>query len=283
MNYLKCDSCKQYNLLTSEYLVFCNHCSKKLQNNFADWKARYPQLDFAHFTSRVALSADQIANSRLLLERLKTGARQRWVKHRRQLVMTSLLLLVLVTITGSIFGKRVVFNLFYPKVAAEWRYMSWQEATIGRQSITISTPVKLSVHDTPLPPELRESVTYSKSYSNEGNNNGMDISVHLYTYKNSVINSLDAMANNPVDPLNQLKQQGDISDLTTRTQKVSVSDLDGCMEEGTYRYKGAITLAYRHLILTREQHMWQVNLVFRADDEAASAVAERVLRSIKIQ
>lgn len=282
MNYLKCDSCKQYNLLTSEYLVFCNHCGKKLSNNFADWKARYPQYDFAQFTERVAVSAEQMANSRPLVERLKTGAKQGWVKHRRQLVMTSFLLLAMIAITGSIFGKRLVFDLFYPKVAREWQYTSWQEATIGRQPITLSTPAKLRVHDTPLPPELRESVTYSKSYSND-NNSGMDISVHLYTYKNSVINSLEAMANNPVDPLSQLKQQGDVTDLTTRTQKVSVSDLAGCMEEGTYRYKGAITLAYRHLILIREQDMWQVNLVFRADDEAASAVAERVLRSIKIQ
>lgn len=282
MNYLKCDSCKQYNLLTSEYLVFCNHCGKKLSNNFADWKARYPQYDFAQFTERVAVSAEQIASSRPLVERLKAGAKQRWVKHRRQLVMTSFLLLAMIAITGSIFGKRLVFNLFYPKVAKEWQYMSWQEATIGRQPITFSTPARLSVHDTPLPPELRESVTYSKSYSNE-NNSGMDISVHLYTYRNSVINSLEAMANNPVDPLSQLKQQGDVTNLTTRAQKVSVSDLAGCLEEGTYRYKGAITLAYRHLILIREQDMWQVNLVFRADDEAASAVAERVLRSIKIQ
>ncbi|PUZ24865.1 hypothetical protein DCC81_11095 [Chitinophaga parva] len=282
MNYLKCDSCKQYNLLTSEYLVFCNHCSKKLSNNFADWKARYPQCDFAQFTERIAISAAQIASSRPLMERLKTGAKQRWVKHRRQLVMTSFLLLAMIAITGSIFGKRLVFNLFYPKVAKEWQYMSWQETTIGRQPITLSTPAKLRVHDTPLPPELRESVTYSKSYTND-NNSGMDISVHLYTYKNSVINSLEAMANNPVDPLSQLKQQDDITHLTARAQKVSVSDLAGCLEEGTYHYKGAITLAYRHLILIREQDMWQVNLVFRADDEAASAVAERVLRSIHIQ
>lgn len=283
MNYLKCDSCRNYNLLTSEYLVFCNHCSKKLRNNFADWKARHPQHDFTSFTQKVALSPDQIENSKPLHIRIKTKLQRIWIGNRQQLVMVSLLLLFMITITGTIFGKRMVYNLFYPKVSREWQFISWQENTIGRQAITISTPVKMSVHDTPLPQELQESITYNKSYSNDQRSSGMDIAVNLYSYKTSVINSLDAMVNNPIDPLSLLKQRSDITDLTVRTQRVAQSDIPGYLEEGTYRFKGAITLAYRHLILIRDQDMWQVNLVFRADDETAGIVADKVLQSIKIK
>ncbi len=282
MNYLKCDSCKNYNLLTSEYLVFCNHCGKKLRNNFADWKSRHPYQDFARFVEKVAISSQQIERNKSPFRRFRQKAEDIWMGHRRQLVMVSLLLLLLVTITGTLCGKRLVYNIFYPKVSREWKYVSWQENTIGRQAITISTPVKLSVHDAPLPPELRESVVYHKSYDNEGRGGGMCISVHLYSYKTSVINSLEAMVNNPVDPLNGLKQRRGISSLTVRTQQVAQSDVPGYLEEGTYRFRGAITLAYRHLVLIRDQDMWQVNLVFRADDETASAVADRVLRSVKI-
>ena len=283
MNYLKCDGCKNYNLLTSEYLVFCNHCSKKLRNNFADWKARHPQHDFTSFTQKVALSAEQIENNKPLHIRVKQKLHRVWIDNRQQLVMVSLLLLFLVTITGTIFGKRMVYSLFYPKVSRQWQYVSWQDNTIGRQAISISTPVKLSVHDTPLPPELQESITYNKSYSNEHTGSGMDIAVNLYSYKTSVINSLEAMVNNPIDPLSLLKQRSDVTDVTVRTQHVAQSDIPGYLEEGTYRFKGAITLAYRHLVLIRDQDMWQINLVFRADDETASSVADRVMRSIKIK
>ncbi|PUZ30492.1 hypothetical protein GA0116948_101539 [Chitinophaga costaii] len=283
MNYQKCDSCKNYNLLTSEYLVFCNHCGKKLNNNFSDWQVRHPYQDFSQFIQQVAISSEQIEKSKSPFLRCKQKLEDIWMGNRRQLVMVSVFILLLVAITGTIFGKRMAYNIFYPKVPKAWRYTAWQENTIGRQAITISTPVKLSVHDIRLLPELRESVTYSKNYSNENNREGIDIALHLYSFKTSVINSQDAIVNSPADPLGLLKHSPGVSNLTVRIQRVAQADIPGYLEEGTYRFNGAITLAYRHLVLIREQDMWQVNLVFRADDELASVVADRVLRSIKIK
>lgn len=37
-NFLICDNCQHKNTVTSERIVFCNGCQKKLANNYLDWK-----------------------------------------------------------------------------------------------------------------------------------------------------------------------------------------------------------------------------------------------------
>jgi len=37
-NFLICDNCQYKNTVTSERIVFCNGCQKKLANNYLDWK-----------------------------------------------------------------------------------------------------------------------------------------------------------------------------------------------------------------------------------------------------
>ena len=53
MEYIKCKSCKHHNSLSSEFLVFCESCGKKLYPNFKDWSKNNTDKSFDDF---VALS-----------------------------------------------------------------------------------------------------------------------------------------------------------------------------------------------------------------------------------
>ncbi|MUP39139.1 hypothetical protein [Labilibaculum euxinus] len=49
MHYLKCNNCGHLNELKSEYMTFCTKCSKKLENNYSDWKIRNSDQSFDEF------------------------------------------------------------------------------------------------------------------------------------------------------------------------------------------------------------------------------------------
>jgi hypothetical protein len=49
MNYLICGKCGHFNEVKSEYLIFCESCNKKLENNYSDWKKRNSDKTFDDF------------------------------------------------------------------------------------------------------------------------------------------------------------------------------------------------------------------------------------------
>jgi len=51
MNYLICNHCQYKNAVYTQRLVFCQHCHKKIENNFADWKKANPHLSFETYVN----------------------------------------------------------------------------------------------------------------------------------------------------------------------------------------------------------------------------------------
>lgn len=53
-NYLTCEHCHAKNAITSERLVFCQGCNKKLPNNYADWKKAKVDASFETYLNDIA-------------------------------------------------------------------------------------------------------------------------------------------------------------------------------------------------------------------------------------
>lgn len=49
MHYLKCNHCGHFNEVKTKYLVFCESCSKKLDNTFNEWANRNPDKSFEDY------------------------------------------------------------------------------------------------------------------------------------------------------------------------------------------------------------------------------------------
>lgn len=49
MYFQKCDHCGHLNPLSSEHLIFCEGCNRKLLHNYTDWHARFPLKTFQDF------------------------------------------------------------------------------------------------------------------------------------------------------------------------------------------------------------------------------------------
>ncbi|MGN7822861.1 hypothetical protein ACTJJB_22265 [Chitinophaga sp. 22536] len=274
MKYLLCGSCSHANPLKSEYLTFCDQCGKKLPDTFADWRKIHPMGSFAEYQQTVGIS----------IKEKKPNRTSSWFKRQLQpankgkvIVFFSLVFVLLAT-AGTLFGKRAVFTLLYAKVPKSYLYSSWQTATIGRQALEISTPVKLWIHDQPLPPEIAQVTEYAKSYRNE-DGGGIRITVNMYSYFGNVANTLE----NAKEDSRQAMAQDDLSDIHAKSIPVLVSGIQGQLEEGNYLYKGGIRLAFQNLVVVKGANRWEIQIHYRDDDPIGPQVAQRVLKSVKIK
>lgn len=62
MCFLKCNKCGHLNEVKSEYLVFCQKCNRKLENNFQDWKVKNPDKTFDDFKELICVSEKKKAD-----------------------------------------------------------------------------------------------------------------------------------------------------------------------------------------------------------------------------
>ena len=57
-HYLTCEHCRSKNAITSERHVFCLNCSKKLPNNYLDWKKSKADASFETYLKEIALQTE---------------------------------------------------------------------------------------------------------------------------------------------------------------------------------------------------------------------------------
>ncbi|MET3880898.1 zinc ribbon domain-containing protein [Chitinophaga sp. OAE865] len=275
MKYLHCDNCGHPNPLTSEYLTFCDTCGKKLPHSFTSWQKQHPMATFPEYCHSVGVS---------LKEKTNTGPLY-WIKHQLQtankgkIILFFSLVFILVAVTGSLFGKRAMFTFLYPKVSPSSLYSTWHTATIGRQALEISTPVKLWVHDQPLEEEDAKVIEYAKTYSNE-DGGGIRIAVNMFSYISNVANSLEEAVAASHKSM-QLKETA--TEMDCKSVPVLISGMQGVLEEGNYLYKGGIRLAFCNLVMIKGSNRWQIQINYREDDPVGRQVAQRVLKSVKIK
>jgi hypothetical protein len=62
MNYLICGKCGHFNEVKSEYLIFCESCNKKLENNYSEWKKRNSDKTFDDFKEIICTTEDPSVN-----------------------------------------------------------------------------------------------------------------------------------------------------------------------------------------------------------------------------
>jgi hypothetical protein len=275
MKYLHCDSCGHANPLKSEYLTFCDICSKKLPQTFADWRKLHPMASFPEYTQQVGISLKTDKQNFLFA----WAKKQVLPANRGKVILFFSLFIVLLAVTGSLFGKRAVFTFIYPKVSASCLYNSWQTATIGRQALEISTPVKLWVHDQPLEGEEAKVIEYAKSYRNE-EGGGIHIAVNMFSYLGNVANDLEeAVASSH----NSMQLSETATEMDCKSVPVLISGMKGILEEGNYLYKGGIRLAFCNLVMIKGNSRWQIQISYRDDDQVGHLVAQRILKSVKIK
>lgn len=270
MYYLKCNHCGHANALKSGYVTFCESCSKKMANSYSDWKQRNPGSNFESYCEAVGISEEQLATAKPVKKR--SG----WSTRRILIIVSGIIVAAAVGLLADQVVKKILLGKKVPK---SWLTSEWQPFSTPKGIAEISTPVGLKPFELPLPPEVMQYVDLLEPYRTD-TTLGMQIAVHEFEYKPGVEISLEGAAAGSV---NEMRQMAGVSDFDYEEANMEVSGEQAIRQTGKYRQKLLANLLFRNLMIRKGQRLIQIIVLYRAGDETAEKVADRVISSVKLR
>jgi hypothetical protein len=270
MYYLRCNHCGHANALKSEYVTFCESCSKKMANSYSDWKQRNPGRNFESYCEAVGISEAQLATAKPAKKRSRLSTR--WIL----IIISGLVVAAALGLLADQVVKRVLQG---KKVPESWLTSEWQSFSTPKGIAVISTPVGLKPFELPLPPEVMQYVDLLEPYRID-TTLGMQIAVHEFEYKPGVEISLEGAAAGSVG---EMQQMPGVSDFDFEEVNMEVSGEQAIRQTGKYKQSLLANLLFRNLMIRKDQRLIQIIVVYRAGDETAEKVADRVISSVELR
>lgn len=267
MYYLKCGHCAEYSALKSEYITFCDHCGKKLPVSYSGWKATNPQGDFATFQTTFAISATE--HQAIMKKRYRQGFDLR----KKTALITGLVVLFAFSALGAWYGPSLVKMLREPAVSrALLESSSWR--TFRGNVIQLQTPLSLSPVNAKDLPNMRV-----KAFKGGSRTEGLIIQMQESVYLSDAQIELVPVASEVAESLSNLPN---ISRFTMKEQLLDVSGQKAIWQHGTYIYQQTAEMEFNSLVVVQGGTRVQVLVTHRGNDETGREVAEKVMRSARL-
>ncbi len=164
MSYIKCNHCNQFTELSSEYLTFCSHCGKKLQNNFNDWKHQNAGKTFDDFKNTFGI--DNIENALPKKVRNYNPAAMYFFVGLGILLFSSFCYLTVISIQSLLLLTNISNAISHnaTTTGATAKNDDWTTQSLGKMGYTILTPYQFSELQIPLPPEVQTMMNGLECY-----------------------------------------------------------------------------------------------------------------------
>ena len=271
MYYLKCSNCGHLNQVSSEYMVFCTKCRKKLDNNFPNWKLKNPGKSFNDFKELVCLSESDLAS----IQPVKKKSKRKGLKY---FIMTIILMGVFYGI-GYIGTNYIIKYFKTEKTPKEILTQDWVRDTYGSYGLSVETPFRLTKGELPVPEALKQYVDQMDTYEYKSKK-GFKVMINSIKYKPAAGPlSLQGAADGSV---NEMKKQKGVSDLKYAEKHIFYNDkIPGFIQKGSYKY-GGVEIKFINTGYMKGLVLWQVFAAYMAGDDVGRMAAERVINSIQI-
>jgi hypothetical protein len=164
-NYLTCEHCHAKNAITSERLVFCRHCNKKLPNNYSDWRKAKVDASFDTYLNDIAQQTEKEEElfrkkEMITVKRERRSLVRAFLKNREAKILTAFTLcsVLLAFIFTSENGRSVYAASNSAPKSLTQDFL--QQVKWG--SYTVSNDLKLTI-----PFELKESESIMPYYAQQ--------------------------------------------------------------------------------------------------------------------
>lgn len=267
MYYLKCGHCAEYSALKSEYITFCDHCGKKLPVSYADWRAGNPDGDFETFRAAHGITA---ADYQAIM---KKRYRQGFDLRKKTALITGLVVLLAFSALGAWYGPSLVKMLREPAVSpALLEATNWR--TFRGNVLQLQTPLSLS------PVTAKEAANMRiKVFKGGSRTEGLIIQMQEAVYLSDADIELEPVADEIAESLSNLPN---ISRFTMKEQLLDVSGRKAVWQHGTYIYQQTAEMEFNSLVMVQGGTRVQVLITHRGNDETGREVAEKVVRSARL-
>ena len=278
MYYLKCTYCGHLNEVKGEYLIFCSHCNKKLNNNFSDWRKRNPERSFDDFKQLICISDETILqeNTKVKPSISKSSKSTKyWIGFTFAFALA-----ILIFYAIEKYGTETIVKFFRSeKTSEEALNKKWTKQTYGGYGLTVETPAPLNRGELAIPDNVKQFVDKMDTY-NYLSEKGFKIMINSIKY-NQVVGTVN-LQSAADGSANEAKMQKGVTDFTYNEDYVYLEDIPGFIQKGTFKTLG-IEYEFINAGYAKGLNLWQVWVGYQADDETGRIAADRVIKSIEIK
>lgn len=272
MYYLKCNHCGHLNPLRSEYVTFCESCSKKMDNGFSDWKKKHPAGTFQEYSEAVGTSSTT-ADAAAKVSKKK-------ISRQKITIIVTVVVAVAIGSAFNMLGDDLV-KRFLPQrhVKKEWVTSQWETFRTPHGILQIDLPpAGMHPYTLPLPEHIRPMVTLMESSSSDSSL-PININVHEFEYIENITPSLKGAATGSV---NQVQQSPGVTDFEHLQRDTVVGGQPAVIQQGTYK-KDRERFCFTNFVVSKAQRVAGVTIIFRSNDKNGDAVACRIISTVKLK
>ena len=273
MYYLKCQSCGLLNEVRTEFQVFCTGCNKKIDTNFRDWQARYPEeVNFEDFKRLVCVSEAEIPREPVKTKKSGIKGWKFWAAF--------IVSFAIFSVIGQLAGEKLmeIFRSEPSKVEETILKQEWVRDTYGDYGLSVETPEKLTKDAIKFPDNIKEFIENSSSYSSKVR--GFEARVISVRYK-PVIGEGD-LQGGADGAINEMKAQKGVTDFHYEERNVFVSNVHGIEQKGNFKMKN-FGAEFINNIFVKGLNAWQILVIYRVDDNIGRKAARKLMESIEIK
>jgi hypothetical protein len=277
MSHIKCNHCNQFTELSSEYLTFCSHCGKKLQNNFSDWKRQNAGKTFDDFKN--TFGTDNIENAVPKKVKNYNPAAMYFFVGLGILLFSCLCYLTVISIQNLLLLSNISHAISHntPTAGATAPTDEWTTQSLGKMGYTKLTPYQFNELQIPLPPEVQTMMNALECYQVMDKEGMMVFIVNMET-----VDAIYLDENTMTEFMNRFSSifiNSDVGKMEKKTFMQSKKEgmlLHGDVEIGQSKCKLIVHTLF-------ENHKaWSSFYIIPSDKKDLEIVAHRMFQSVEI-
>ena len=166
-----------------------------------------------------------------------------------------------------------------PSINQELLDKEWVTAAYGKPALLLSTPRKLrpTFLEGEGPQNMTQYVRDARSYTfSQGTD--LSILVNVVEYRPGINTNLQGAVEGAIYTLGQ---QPGVNNLTHTSEGIQIDGFKGQRIQGQYQMKEK-EFAFANVLLADSSHLWQVTVIYPAEDESGAAITDRIVASVRI-
>ena len=273
MLYIRCNNCDKLNHFKTEYLTFCEHCGKKLRDNFPDWKQKHPGKSLENFKEQVCVTEDAKLADNTLVKKKKPA-----VSRKAIIITAGVIAGVAFIITMRIAGPMLIEKALDTVRNLSYFQEKWEKATYGKYGLSVETPGKCRETKVELPPEVQPMVEDFAIFEYIGID-GINVLVTTGKYRpESGGANITNAANGAIS---NIRMQAGVTNVDFSETPFGKSGVPGIRLDGSANENGK-DQAFLVVICCKDLNLWQLTISYPVNSEKLKRDAERIVQSMSI-
>ena len=281
-NYLICDHCQHKNAVSSERIVFCKSCHKKLANNFLDWKKIKFNSSFEQYVEQLDSLNESLSKKTILenpMEEKKPVFKSSLSAPSKKTIVFVASIFIQLIITFIILGNHSKTDTndetitFLNHPTDYLKDVKWNHYSIS-QDLSLTLPFEVKETESILPCYMQNYIEHSKSNKSESSPS-FSVSIEKMEF-----NSFYKIPDNYLIAANDdyMKSPG-VNLLAEEILRTKIKGYTTYAEHGSYVMNGKEYL-YENYTLLKENEGVKIVLSYLKNDHILCKYANVVTQSL---